>query len=113
MKRMLVAVLALASLLHPAQLPAENKREPSLTRVYRTIGDASLHAYVFLPSARGKSDTTSAILLFHGGGWSAGSPEWTFTAAQRFADSGLVAVAVEYRLSTGGVTPIDAFADAC
>ena len=32
---------------------------------------------------------------------------------QRFADLGLVAIAVEYRLSEGEVTPIEAVDDAC
>jgi acetyl esterase/lipase len=81
--------------------------------VYRVIGGDSLRAHVFLPPARGEGDRANAILLFHGGGWSGGAPEWTFAAAQRFADSGLVAVAVQYRLSTGEVTPIDALDDAC
>lgn len=110
--RVFAAVCGLALLLS-ARLSAQEAREPSITRVYRTIGGVSLHAYVFLPSRGGTSDTTSAILLFHGGGWSAGAPEWTFAAARRFADSGLVAVAIQYRLSAGDVTPVDALADAC
>ena len=74
---------------------------------------SSLRVYVFLPPDHGAGGPVPAILLFHGGGWSAGSPEWTFTAARRFADHGLVAVAVQYRLSVGDVTPIDALADTC
>jgi acetyl esterase/lipase len=81
--------------------------------VYRVIGGDSLRAYVFLPAARREGEKANAILLFHGGGWSAGEPAWTFATAQRFADSGLVAVAVQYRLATGDVTPIDALDDAC
>jgi len=113
MTKMLAALCVLAGFLHSTPLFAQADREPPLDRVYREIGGDSLHAYVFLPREDGKSDTTNAILLFHGGGWSAGAPEWTFAAAQRFADAGLVAVAVEYRLSTGEVTPIEALADAC
>lgn len=85
---------------------------PPATRVYRVVGGDSLRVHVFRP-AGAAGDSIHAILLFHGGGWSAGSPEWTFAAARRFADSGLVAVAVQYRLSAGDVTPIDALADAC
>jgi acetyl esterase/lipase len=51
--------------------------------------------------------------MFHGGGWSTGEPAWTFSTAQRFADWGLVAIAVEYRLSDDSMTPIDALADVC
>lgn len=85
--------------------------------VYREVDDVSLHAFVFAPTptpgANAKPQTTNAILLFHGGGWGAGSPEWTFATARRFAAHGLVAIAVQYRLSQGAVTPIEALDDAC
>lgn len=114
MTRTLAFLVALASLVHPGPLGAQpGQPEPSLTRVYREVAGDSLRAYVFFPPGRRESEAASAILLFHGGGWSAGAPDWTFAAARRFADSGLVAVAVEYRLSTGDITPIDALADAC
>jgi acetyl esterase/lipase len=51
--------------------------------------------------------------LFHGGGWSAGSADWTFDSARRFAGLGFVAISVEYRLSQGEETPIEALADTC
>jgi acetyl esterase/lipase len=80
------------------------------TYAYREVAGQSLRAYVFRPdSAR----PAAGILLFHGGGWSTGEPAWTFEAAQRFADWGLVAIAVQYRLATTAVTPIDALADVC
>lgn len=113
MKRVLAATWGLASLFHPALLPAQAEQGPSTVRVYREVGGQSLHAYVFLPSVRQRGDRANAILLFHGGGWSAGAPDWTFGTARRFADSGLVAVAVQYRLSSGDVTPVDALTDAC
>ena len=86
---------------------------PSLTRVYREVGADSLHAYVFMPPGHRTSDRAHAMLLFHGGGWSTGAPEWTFPAARRFADSGMVAIAIQYRLCNKDVTPLDALADAC
>jgi acetyl esterase/lipase len=103
----------LVALLQPPPLAPQPEHRPSVVRVYREIGGQALHAYVFLPSGRREGVEADAILLFHGGGWSAGAPDWTFATARRFADSGLVAVAVEYRLSTGDVTPVDALADAC
>ena len=112
MKRKLTFIVALL-LLGPAGLLAQSDQpEPSITRVYREIGGTSLHAYLFLPPGN-RENKANSILLFHGGGWSVGAPEWTFTAARRFADSGLVAVAIEYRLSKGSITPVDAVADAC
>jgi acetyl esterase/lipase len=52
-------------------------------------------------------------VLLHGGGWSAGAPSWTFDAARRFSSWGLVAIAAQYRLSSGDVTPLDALEDVC
>lgn len=81
---------------------------------YREAGAQALKAYVFSPPAHGADDEpTSAILLFHGGGWNAGTPEWTFDAARRFASHGMVAISVQYRLCTGDVTPIEALSDVC
>lgn len=77
------------------------------------MGGQSLDAYVFATSEAPVSGRPAGILLFHGGGWSVGEPAWTFEAARRFAASGLVAIPVEYRLSAGDVTPIDALADVC
>ena len=111
--RVSAAIWGLGWLLYPTPLPGQPKPAPSMAPVYRVIDDDSLRAHVFLPPLRREGETANAILLFHGGGWSAGAPEWTFPTAQRFADSGLVAVAVQYRLSGGDVTPIDALDDAC
>jgi acetyl esterase/lipase len=87
--------------------------EPTATEVYREVGGDSLHAYVFLPAGHGPGDRANTILLFHGGGWSFGAPVMTFASARRFAEWGLVAIAIEYRLSEGDVTPVEALDDAC
>jgi acetyl esterase/lipase len=92
--------------------PAVAPHEPR-TFVYREVDGVQLHAYVFAPVAHETAKPTNAILLFHGGGWSSGSPAWTFATARRFAAAGLVAIAVQYRLSEGAVTPIEALGDAC
>ncbi len=81
--------------------------------VYREVAGQALRAYAFFPPQDEHLSRRSAILLFHGGGWSEGIPEWTFGAARRFAALGMVAISVEYRLSQGEVTPIEAFADVC
>ena len=53
------------------------------------------------------------MVVFHGGGWSEGEPEWAFARARHFAARGLIAVAAQYRLSDQKtVTPLDAMADA-
>jgi acetyl esterase len=83
-----------------------------VTRVYRNVQGKPLHAYVFAPPASTRSPRP-AILFFHGGGWSAGSAEWTFPTARRFARLGVVSIAIDYRLSEGTTTPIEALDDTC
>jgi acetyl esterase len=82
-----------------------------MVMVYREVDGRSLQAHVFQPASR--DGECSAIVLVHGGGWSAGSPDWTFAAARRFADAGMVAIPIEYRLSAESITPIEALADVC
>jgi len=72
---------------------------PDRSFVYREIDGRSLRAHVFFPERRDSGTPSTGILLFHGGGWDAGSAEWTFGTARRFAEWGLVGIAVQYRLS--------------
>jgi acetyl esterase len=108
-----LAVLLLATACAAADRPEVAPAAPDQPRVmvYRTAGSRSLNAYLFEPApAAGRR---SAILLFHGGGWSDGSPEWVFGAAQRFAGLGMVAIPVEYRLADDTNTPIESLSDVC
>ena len=84
-----------------------------VTHTYRDVESTPLKLYVFAPPKPARDGHAPAILLFHGGGWVAGAPDWTFTSARRYAELGLVAVSVQYRLSDEHVTPIDALADVC
>jgi acetyl esterase/lipase len=86
---------------------------PDRSFVYREVGGQTLSVHVFFPPGHNSREPANGILLFHGGGWSAGTPEWTFAPARRFADWGLIAIAVQYRLSEGDITPIDALDDVC
>lgn len=67
--------------------------------------------FVFSPANPGKA--APAILTVHGGGWQFGEAAWTFASARRFAQNGVVAIAVEYRLAGVANTPLDALADVC
>jgi acetyl esterase len=112
-KLLVTSVLVLAvSPAHSASAQAEVSQQPH-SYTYREVEGQRLSAHVFLPPGHRESEQTNAILLFHGGGWSAGAPEWTFAAARRFAEWGLVSIAVQYRLSGGDVTPIEALDDVC
>ena len=79
--------------------------------VYRQTGKFSLKAYVFKPADNKKSHP--AILLFHGGAWRLGDATWTTGRAKEFAEHGIVAIAIDYRLSNDGLSPIDGVEDAC
>lgn len=87
--------------------------DPPTEHIYRTVDGVSLRAFVFKPAASGRVSRSPAILLYHGGGWVAGAPDWTFASARRYAALGMVAISVEYRLSRNGVTPIEALEDVC
>lgn len=94
------------------QAPPPSPPAGPIRHVYREVDGQELPAFVFRPVSSSRSPAP-AILLFHGGGWAAGSAEWTFARAERYAQMGLVAIAVEYRLSGGETTPIEAFDDTC
>ncbi len=78
---------------------------------YRQIGAQALKAYVFLPQTTGKA--RPAILLFHGGAWRLGEAAWLFGRAKEFAEKGMVAISVEYRLAVDGLSPVDGVEDTC
>jgi acetyl esterase/lipase len=82
--------------------------------VYKTVAEEKLTAHVFRSEGDGAVRTRPAIILFHGGGFVAGSPDWVYDSAKRYASFGAIAVAVEYRLSSKDtlITPIEALEDA-
>lgn len=76
-------------------------------------GFTLLKAIVFRPPEDHPAPSGSAVVVFHGGGWSMGSEEWAFGIARRFAEQGMVGIAVNYRLSDQkSISPVDAMADA-
>jgi len=104
--------LALAGFLSAQSVSAPaDAAKPPRECVYREIDGQKLKAFVFFPPGGFSSGPTSAILLFHGGAWTMGSADWTFEAGRRFAALGMVAVSVDYRLSQGIITPIEAVDD--
>jgi acetyl esterase/lipase len=97
---------------------------PPKALVYRIVGSRELKAFVFSPPVAAFPARTHrpAVLLFHGGAWNLGDASWVFDRAKEFAARGIVAIAVDYRLSAGGVaplpinaglTPVDSVEDAC
>jgi acetyl esterase len=85
----------------------------SVEHIYASPGGVELKAYVFAPAGEDARAPRSAIVVFHGGGWHIGAPEWAFARATHFAQLGMVAVAAQYRLSDQkSITPLEAMADA-
>ena len=117
-RRAAIAVLSLIAAVGcstPGRAPVlqSDAFRDSTIHSYRRVGDATLRAFVFAPARTSGDRRRPAILLFHGGGWGAGSPEWVFSAARRFATLGFVAIPIQYRLSSGSMSPIDALVDVC
>lgn len=113
--RLCAKVATIAGLLVVGWAPAAGAQaQPATPRIetYKTLGDVSLKAHVFAPAGDAAAPRPTA-LIFHGGGWVAGEPAWTYGAARVLNGQGLVAIPIEYRLSRQGVTPADALADAC
>jgi acetyl esterase len=110
--RAIFATAGWLSLIHGIADAQEKAPAPSI-RTYKTAGEISLKAHVFQPLPAVRATSRAAIILLHGGGWSAGSPEWTYDEAMRYASLGLVAIAGQYRLSDQKtITPLEAMADA-
>jgi acetyl esterase len=89
----------------------EERPAPRLI-TYKSAAGVELKAHVFEPTLP-STGQRSAIVLFHGGGWNSGDGTWVYPSAQRFARLGMVAVAIDYRLSDEkSVTPLEAMEDA-
>jgi acetyl esterase/lipase len=67
-------------------------------RVYKKVGDRELRLFVVNPKAWQPTDQRPALVLFHGGGWTGGSPVQFNDQATYLAQRGLVCIQVEYRL---------------
>ena len=108
---LLAAIHLLFGVVSYAASQAELTQSEPVEHVYASPGGTKLKAYVFSPKKPGE-ERRSAIVLIHGGGWTMGEPQWAFSRAKHFAQRGMVAIAVQYRLSDQkDVTPIEAMSD--
>ncbi|UCF19308.1 MAG: alpha/beta hydrolase [Gemmatimonadota bacterium] len=108
-----VLVALLASLSSQARAQDTLLVVEPVEHVYSSPGGLDLKAYVFKPASDHADAPRSAIVIFHGGGWHIGSAEWAFPIARHFAELGMIAIAVQYRLSDqNSITPLEAMADA-
>lgn len=97
----------------PPRKPTPPTLKDAQVEVYKTVGDVKLNIYAFLPKDHKPSDKRPAIVFFHGGGWSGGSPGQFERQCKYFASRGLVALTAQYRLtSQPGVKAAQCVADA-
>lgn len=81
--------------------------------IYKTENDFQLEAHIFRPKGISKTEKRPAIVIFHGGGWSMGSPIWAFKDARHYSELGIIGIAGHYRLSNRrDITPVEAMQDA-
>ena len=107
-----IPVLAMSLASSLAAKDAAPAKDP-VEHVYAASGGVDLKAYVFSSAGRSAGGRRPAIVLFHGGGWSVGEPQWAFARAKHYAERGMIAIAAQYRLSDQkDVTPFEAMADA-
>lgn len=89
------AVWAQTSKVRPAKAPEGGERH-----VYKTVGDTELPLYVYSPTKSEDEAPKPAVVFFFGGGWRSGSPSQFEHHCKHFADRGIVAITVEYRVSS-------------
>ncbi len=111
--KLLITTLTFFCICSPIQGQSPGAQLKPDIRTFKTVGTTRLTAHIFRPEGATPGKPAPVIVLFHGGGWNVGSPEWVYGDARRYASYGAVAVAAEYRLCDGTkITPLDAIADA-
>lgn len=72
--------------------------EPSRRIVYKRVTGEKLELHLFAPDEHRSQDRRAAFVIFHGGGWTGGSPRRSYPFAKHFAQRGMVGISVGYRL---------------
>jgi len=87
--------------------------EPTERLSYKEVEGKALQIWMWKPADWKAGDQRSAIVFYHGGGWSGGSPTAFVRQSAKLAERGMVAFSVQYRLtSQKGVTIEDCVMDA-
>ena len=109
---LLVHSAALAQVKRPLD-PIAAKIEPDRMVTYKQVGDRELKLHIFEPEGHTPRNRRGAFVIFHGGGWSGGTPRRTYPFADYFRTRGMVVFSVEYRLlrENSGVTVFDCVRD--
>ena len=75
--------------------------------IYKTVGETELPLYVFQNQQIQAKGKRPAVVFFFGGGWTGGSPVQFEKQCEHFAKRGMVAITVEYRVSSRHPVKID------
>ena len=83
------------------------------TEIYKTVGEVELPIHIISPAGHQTSDKRPAAVFFFGGGWRSGTPTQFEYQCRYLATRGMVAMTVEYRVSSRhGVKAISCARDA-
>jgi len=116
-----IPVLIIMCLIIPAAVYAQKAGINIIHQqeVYKSIDTFSLKIDIFYDRRSLAEKNNTAIVFFHGGGWAYGSPSEFFTTCERYAERGIIAFSVEYRLSIdhgrvphNTISPIECVMDA-
>ena len=98
---------ALAKPTYPPKIPG------AVTKIYKIVEGVELGLYIVNPEGHQATDQRAAVVFFFGGGWNAGSPAQFAPHCAHFAEKGLVAITVDYRVaSRHGVKAVRCVEDA-
>ncbi|MEC7585184.1 MAG: sulfatase-like hydrolase/transferase [Planctomycetota bacterium] len=97
-----------------ADLAAYSHELPPVREVvYKRVGDVRLTLFLSYPVADPDRGALPAVVLFHGGGWTGGSPSQFDDQCRHLAGRGVVGITAAYRLlNTNTDTASDCVADA-
>lgn len=85
---------------------------PDREVVYKRVGPNDLKLHVFQPVGWKASERRAAIVFFHGGAWSGGTPTQFYPHCKYLASRGMVAMSAEYRVKVrDGTTPKESVMD--
>jgi acetyl esterase len=111
-RRTLIGIVLLALLAAAAVAAFYFVFQPDRKIIYAQPDGVAL-SLSFFGTENGRSGPRPAILFYHGGAWTAGSPMQFYPWAQHYADLGWVAISAEYRINgRHGTNAFDAVADA-
>lgn len=119
-RRHLLCALSLLLLTQPASAQQAGKKkaasatpEPSEKQIYKTVGEQKLEIWIWKPQGWKAEDKRPAMVFYHGGGWRGGAPTAFARQSEQLAARGMVALSVQYRLtSQTGVQVPDCVKDA-